>query len=307
MRVGVILAARAPVPYLAEALESVLSQEPAPDEVVLVDHASAPPLAPVAGARLVRVDEAGGGPAAARAAGLAALDTELVALADADDVWEAGKLRAQLEALASHPDAAVCSGRATVIDANGRATGERLPELSSGFHDAAALRGQLYEHDPVPAASVVIRRAALEEVGGFMPAAELPAGSDWDLWLRLVAAGHGFVCEPRARIRYRRHAGGLTADVARLAEAGLTIHERHAALVDETTARRARAQDLETLARGRIRARNYAAAKAALVEAAALRPPAARERLLRVAVAIPGARALLGRRNPYRPKPGSDP
>ena len=300
MRVGVILAARAPVPYLAEALDSVLSQQPAPDEVVVVDHASEPPLGELAGARVVRTEHAGGGPAAARAAGLAELSTDLVALADADDVWEPGKLAAQLAALDAHPEAAVCFGRAVVIDASGRATGERLPELEAGVHGAADLRGPLYEQNLVPSASALIRRSALEEVGGFIPEAPLPAATDWDLWLRLVAAGHAFVCEPSARIRYRRHEAGLTADVARLAEAGLAIHERHAALVGDETASRARAADLETLARGRVRERRYRDARKALAEAAELRPPATRERLLRTAVAIPGARALLGRRTPYR-------
>ena len=302
MRVGVILAARAPVPYLAEALESVLSQDPAPDDVVLVDHASEPPLEAVTGVRFVRVEDPAGGPAAARAAGLAELSpgaVELVALADADDVWEPGKLRAQLDALVANPDAAVCFGRAVVVDAAGRATGERLPALDGGLLRAEGLRRPLYERNAIPAASALIRREALEAVGGFAVGVPLPAASDWDLWLRLVAAGYAFVCEPNARVRYRRHPGGLTADVARLAEAGLAIHERHAALVDERVARTARAGDLETLARGRIRQRRYAEAKAALESAASLRPAAARERLLSVALTIPGARALLGRRNPY--------
>src|SRR5436189_21949 len=157
MRVGVILAARAPVPYLAEALASVLSQQPPPDELVVVDHGSEPPLDPPPAARIVRVDDASGGRAAAAQAGL--------------------------------------------------------------------------------------------EAGG--------------------------------------HGGALASSVARLAEAALAIHERHAALVDEATARAARARDLELLARGRIRERRYAEAGAALEEAASLRPPAARERALRTAVAIP--------------------
>jgi GT2 family glycosyltransferase len=299
MRVGVILAARAPVPYLAEALESVLSQEPPPDDVVVVDHASAPPLAGLSGVRVVRVDDASGGPAAAREAGLAVLDTDLIALADADDVWEPGKLAAQMKTLAAARDAAACFGRALVIDESGRETGEQLPELPAGQIDADALRRSLYERNAIPAASTVIRREALEDVGGFMPASPLPAASDWDLWLRLVTAGYGFVCEPAARIRYRRHPGGLTADVAVLGEAGLAIHERHAALVDEAAARQARAHDLETLARGRIRQRRYDDAKRALDEAAAIRRPQRRERMLRRIVAIPGARAVLGRRDPY--------
>jgi GT2 family glycosyltransferase len=300
MRVGVIVAARAPVPYLAEALESVLSQEPAPDDVVVVDHASTPALSGIERVRVVRVDDPAGGPAAAREAGLAVLETELVALADADDVWEPGKLRAQLDAFAGNPDAAVCFGRAVVIDAAGRDSGERLPELPAGRLKASALGRDLYERNAIPAASAVIRREALESVGGFTPPSPLPAGSDWDLWLRMVEEGHTFVCAPEARIKYRRHAGGLTADISRLAEAGLEIHSRHAALVDPATAQNARAADLETLARGRIRERRYADARVALKQAAALRPPAPRERALRIAATIPGVRATLGRRHPHR-------
>jgi glycosyltransferase involved in cell wall biosynthesis len=297
MRVGVIVAARGPAPFLAEALGSV----GAADEIVVVDHASEPPLSELSGARLVRLNCAAGGPAAARDAGLSAVSAcDLVALCDADDVWERGKLEAQLGALAASPEAAVVFGRATVIDARGRPTGERLPELGPGLHEASALRARLFEANPIPASSAVIRREALEGVGGFAAGGEpLPAASDWDLWLRLVAAGHAFLCEPAARIRYRRHAGGLTSDVSRLAEGALAVHARHADLVDATLARRVRARDLELLARGRIRERRYADARRALREAAELAQPRPRERMLRVAAALPGVRAALGRRRPF--------
>src|SRR4051794_3604437 len=209
MRVGVILAARGPVPYLAEALESVLAQEPGPDEVVLVDHASDPALTVPGGVavtaagepavtvprgvRLVRPDDPAGGPAAAREAGLAELSTELVALADADDVWEPGKLRAQVDALAAHPQAAVCFGRAHVIDAAGRETGERLPELPGGLLAAEVLRRPLYAENAIPAASTMIRREALEAVGGFTPQEPLPAGGGLGLWVRPLGAGEAIV------------------------------------------------------------------------------------------------------------------
>ena len=303
MRVGVIVPVRAPAPYLAEALGSVLGQEPAPDAVVVVDDGSDPPLeledAHAARVRLVRLGSTAG-PAAAREAGLAELDTELVALADADDVWEPGKLAAQLAALDAYPAAAVCFGRATVVDGSGRATGERLPEVPPGLQPGDELRERLFERNEIPAASAVVRRDALLAVGGFDGGPALPAGSDWDLWLRLAAAGHAFVYEPLASVRYRRHAGALTSDVARLGEAGLAIHAAHAGLVDADAVRWARAQDLETLGRGRVRQRRYVEARAALQEAATLRPPGPRERLLRALLAVPGVRSLLGRRRPYR-------
>lgn len=299
MRVGVIVAARRPAPFLEEALESVLSQDPPPDDVVVVDHASEPPLELRDGMRVVRLGDARGGPAAARAAGLRALRCELVALADSDDVWEPEKLAAQVRALADHPSAAVCFGRATVIDARGRTTGEQLPELEAGLHPATQLQRWLFEGNPIPASSVIVRRAALDDAGGFDPGVPLPAASDWDLWLRLAAAGCEFVCEPAARIRYRRHSGGLTSDLSRLAEAALGIHERHAGLVDAATARRVHAADLELLARARIRERRYAEARQALAEAASIRRPQLRERALRAAAGVPVVRGALGRRNPY--------
>jgi glycosyltransferase involved in cell wall biosynthesis len=303
MRVGVIVPVRAPAPYLAEALGSVLAQEPAPDAVVVVDDGSDPPLElgdeHAARVRLVRLGSAAG-PAEARQMGLAELDTDLVALADADDVWEPGKLAAQLGALAAYPAAAVCFGRAVVVDGSGRPTGERLPEMPPGLQPGDELRASLFAQNVVPAASAVVRRDALVAVGGFAGGPALPAASDWELWLRLAAAGHPFVYEPLASIRYRRHAGALTSDVARLGEAGLAIHAAHAGMVDPDAARWARAQDLETLARGRVRQRRYAEAREALREAAALRPPGSRERLLRVLLTMPGARGLLGRRGPYR-------
>jgi hypothetical protein len=78
------------------------------------------------------------------------------------------------------------------------------------------------------------------------------------------------------------------------------VHTAHAGLVSEQLARRMRAQDLVLLARGRVRQRRYAEARAALAEAASLQPPSPRERVLRPLLAVPGLRGLLGRRAPYR-------
>ena len=286
---------RAPAPWLGDALAAVLGE--GPDEVVVVDDGSVPPVAVPAGVRLVRLDR-GGGPAVAREAGLAALGTDLVALADADDVWEQGKLAAQLAALERWREAAVCFGRAVVVGPDGRPTGERWPEPEAGLHDLHSLR--LFEENPIPAASAVVRRDALEAVGGFAGGPQLPAGTDWELWLRLAAAGWSFACEPAARVRYRRHPGGVTGDVARLAEAGLAIHAAHAGVVDPDTARRVRARDLTSLAAGRIRQRRWSEAAGALDEAARLSAPSVRDRLRRTLIRLPIARNAMGRRNPYR-------
>jgi glycosyltransferase involved in cell wall biosynthesis len=250
--VGVVVPVHGFAPYLAETLDCVLAQEPPPGAVVVVDDGSPDPLElhPDHAPRctLVRREERGG-PAAARATGLQALNDaiELVALCDGDDSWEAGKLAVQVEAMRRVPEAALSFGRATVVGPDGRATGERWDEPAAGAHAGPELTRLLYESNPIPTSSVVLRRGALEEAGGFVSPDFAGEDWDWDLWLRLAARGETFVCVPGAVVRYRRHPGGLTADVAALARFQRALHEAHAGLVDEATRDRVLAADERAL------------------------------------------------------------
>ena len=139
MRVGVVVPVHGWAPFLAEALDSVLANEP--DAVVVVDDGSREPLAlhpdHAPHCTLIR-REHNGGVAAARATGEAALadDIDLVASCDADDAWLPGKLAAQLEAIG---DAAAAFGSATVVGPDGRASGERWEDVPAGAHGAADL------------------------------------------------------------------------------------------------------------------------------------------------------------------------
>ncbi len=258
--VGVIVPVHGFPGYLAETLDCLLSQDPAPEAVVVVDDASLEPVAlhpdHLAHCTLVRRERCGG-PAAARATGLTALDpaVDVVALCDADDAWTDGKLAAQLAALDEFPDAGLCFGRALVVGADGRPTGERWTLLEPGLHEGPALQSRLYTSNPIPTSSVVMRRASLERAGGFESPVRL--AEDWDLWLRLAARGEGFVCAPDAVVRYRRHPGGLTADIAALARCQLELHRAHGDLVTAEIRDRALAADeaaLRSATRGGLRA-----------------------------------------------------
>ncbi|HEX8086248.1 MAG TPA: glycosyltransferase family A protein [Solirubrobacteraceae bacterium] len=286
MRAGVIVPVHGWAPYLAEALDSVLVEGPA--AVVVVDDGSSPPLElhpdHAGSCALVRRD-ARGGPARARATGLDSLprDIAAVALCDADDAWRPGFLARAVSGLA---DADVAVGRPEIVGPDNRPTGERWPALPPGPFTPS------YEHNFVATPAVVLRREALERAGGFA-AGELMRAEDWDLWLRLRAAGARFVSVPEAVVAVRRRAGALTADVAALAQAQLVLHERHAALVSERERARAHDTDLRALAAGLVRERRFAEARAALREAGA-------DPLRRALLTIPLARRALGRRDPYR-------
>jgi GT2 family glycosyltransferase len=257
--VGVIVPVHGFAGYLAETLDCLLAQQPAPDMIVVVDDASPEPIAlhPDHAPHCTLLRRAvSGGPAGARATGLEALDAEvtLVALCDADDAWTDGKLAAQLAAFERFPEAGLCFGRALVVGSDGRPTGERWTQFAAGLHEGPALQARLYESNPIPTSSVLMRRAALERAGGFESAVRV--AEDWDLWLRLASAGEAFVCAPDAIVRYRRHPDGLTADVARLARCQLELHRAHAGLVSPEVRERALAADaaaLRSATRGGLR------------------------------------------------------
>lgn len=281
VRVGVIVPVHGWAPYLAETLDAVLAERP--DEVVVVDDGSPLPVelvADQAGAvRLVRLERQRG-LAGARAAGGAELgDCELWALCDGDDVWQPGSLAARVAALG---EAAACFGRAVIVGPDNRPTGEQWEEPAVGLPG-------LYERNGLCVSSALLRQAAVEAVGGLD--CDLRRAEDWDLWLRLVGAGERLVYEPLATVAYRRRGGSLSGDIAGLARAQLAVHERHAGLVDAGAADRARRSDLRALGAGLVRERRYAEAGETLREAGDAR---------RLALRVPGLRAAMGRRDPYR-------
>jgi glycosyltransferase involved in cell wall biosynthesis len=278
-RIGVVVPVHGWAPYLAEALDGVLANDP--DEVVVVDDASPEPVVLLpehtARCRLVRRD-VNGGLAAARDTGIAALgDVGWVALCDDDDAWAPGKLAAQRAALAGDPGVAALFCPALVVGPDGRATGERWPA------PPRPLLPGLYERNPLCASSAVVRR----DVAWFDAA--LRRAEDWDLWLRLAGRGERLGWAPDGLVHYRRRPGTLSADVAALARAGQEVHARHAGLVDASVRARVAAADARALADGLVRRRDYAAARA-------VEP----RRVRRALLAAPGPRALMGRRDPYR-------
>ena len=295
---GVIVPVRAPAPYLAEALDSALGQDPPPDEVVVVDDASPEPVRleerHAERCRVVR-REAGGGPAGARATGLEALSTELVALLDADDAWLPRRLALQLEVLGRRPEVDVCFGRALVVGPDGQPTGHRLEEAPEGAIEAQAMARLLFERNPVPTSSSLIRRGPLEASGGFHP----PETDDWGCWMRLAEGGARFYHDPAVTIRYRRHPGGFTSDLTNVARMALAVQDAHGHDIDPGTRARVRRDYLTLLARGHVRRREWAEARAALRAAARAAPLRPRERALGIISAVPVLREALGRREPW--------
>jgi glycosyltransferase involved in cell wall biosynthesis len=177
--VGVVLPTHDRPEMLRRALESVLTQDYEGEVRAVVVYDRAVPDESLAGDRVrVMANDRTPGLAGARNTGILALDTDLVAFCDDDDVWLPGKLAAQVAALRAEPGAVLASS-AILIDFDGR----ELPRVAGRDRVTYAelIRDRLMM---VHSSTYVARRAGLVEIG--MVDEEIPGsqGEDWDLALR---------------------------------------------------------------------------------------------------------------------------
>jgi mycofactocin system glycosyltransferase len=186
-------------PRLADLVATLAAEGP----VIVVDDGSSDGSAEragAAGARVLRHSSARG-PAAARNAGLAAADTDIVAFLDADCEVAPGWRRGLAGLLAADPELALVAPR--VRSAPGDSALARYEEAGSpldlGPH--ASLVGPERRVAYLPAAALLGRRDALLELGGFD--ASMRFGEDVDLVWRLLAAGRRVRYAPSREVGHR--------------------------------------------------------------------------------------------------------
>jgi glycosyltransferase involved in cell wall biosynthesis len=202
--VSVVVPTRDRTDLLPRVVGSILRQRyPGPVDVVLV--LDAPPdgrALPLPRGGKVRVMENGRtpGPAGARNTGVLAAKGQLVAFCDDDDEWAPGKLRAQVLALAAHPEARVATCGIELI--TGRRAIRRIPrdELVTLDDLTRSRRAEVHT------STLLVRREALASGIGLLDES-IPGsyGEDYD-WL-LRAAAHGplvAVRRPLVRVRWDR-------------------------------------------------------------------------------------------------------
>ena len=249
-RVTVVTPAHNSADTIVAAIESVRSQGYRDHAHVVVDDASSDDTAVLVESaaaddprlRLIR-SPVNVGPAGARNIALREIDTELVALLDADDAL----LPEYLEKLVSLYDAGRSAGRRVgVIACNAYLETEhgRLSETWLDRHGTADGAGvtELLRGNPV-FISAVVPHDALAEVGGF--STECWGSEDHDLWLRLAEAGYEIVATREPLVAYR------------LAEGSVSASQLGMAVTTQATYRRA-------LERGRLDGRQRRLARAAL-------------------------------------------
>ena len=208
MRFSAVVPARN-APNLSAAIDSCLNQGLKPHEIIVVDDASREHPAESLRERFAAECDSGllkiitlsenRGPSTARNTGWDAATGDFVAFLDADDRWNDGKLDVVASWLTDNPD--------TDWLAHGYAVGPTEPENGEPAPARLSLP-RLLVSNPGQTSSVVLRRSLAQRFDESMRHSE-----DYDLWLRIAAAGHGCYFSP-ARLtalgRPQLTAGGLS-------------------------------------------------------------------------------------------------
>lgn len=218
--------------FLAEAVDSVLAQDFADWELLLVDDGSTDGGSAIAQGYATRHPDriryldhpghANRGMSATRNRGIAEAQGDYLAFIDADDAWRPAKLAEQVALLDADPAAAMVCGNLEYWRSwdGGQDAVVRIGPPRHGPLGSAPLRSSppdtlldCYPLGMMPAVSVdaLVRRAVAEEVGRFEE--QFTALYEDQAFFAKVMASHPVIFADRTWLRYRQH-GGNTVSTA---------------------------------------------------------------------------------------------
>lgn len=215
--VSVIIPAYNAAPFIAEALNSVFAQDFSDFEVIVVNDGSpdADELEQELARyldRIIYISQENRGPSGARNRAIREARGEYIALLDSDDIWFPEFLSEQLTLLRTDPEISLVYSNAEYFGDTPLA-GRTFMEMTPSQRPVT-LEALLSFRCMVVTSSVVARRQPLLDVGLFDE--RFTHAEDFDLWLRLAAAGGRIEFTDRVLIRHRVHPQSLAASDIRL-------------------------------------------------------------------------------------------
>jgi glycosyltransferase involved in cell wall biosynthesis len=211
------------------ALDSVFRQTFTDYEIIVVNDKSADTpelervLAPYSNRIRYLAREQNGGVAAARNTAIRVARGRYIALLDADDSWEPEYLAEQLAVLEADATLAAIYPNALIVGDH--------PHAGRTFMDVCPSEG------PVTIASLLnatcnvfisstIRLEPLLQVGSFDE--NLRSAEDFEMWVRLIAAGHRIGYQRKVLARHLKRRESLSADPINMATSALQVLDKMA-------------------------------------------------------------------------------
>lgn len=178
--------------HIAKTIESVLKQTYTDFEIVIIDDGSADNSVSIAESikdpRIRIIRQRNQGVSAARNNGILAAKGEFVALLDADDDWSPEFLETQINLANKYPQCNVFAVNYRFMSVAGNVSNTIINKLP--FVGGDGILDNYFEvasnsHPPICSISIMARKSALEEIGGFPLGVK--SGEDLLTWARLAA------------------------------------------------------------------------------------------------------------------------
>jgi hypothetical protein len=238
-RVSVVMAVRNGVPYLEQAVDSILAQTFTDFEFVIINDGSTDSTPEIleryqaADHRVRLYHQANMGLTASLNRGCARARGEYLARMDADDIAFPDRLARQVELLDQQPQVALVGSAVVRIDEGGREIKRNVCPTSH-----AEIVRALAEYNCFTHSTVMLRKDMLAAVGGYREAYR--QAQDYDLWLRL-AERHELANLADPLLYYRVYAGqvsfrDLEQQIISVVGARAAARERQLAGSDRTPA-----------------------------------------------------------------------
>ena len=205
---SVIIAAYQAAGTVGEAIESALTQNPPPFELVVCDDGSTDETelaVSVHAGSVIFLRQENRGEASAKNAAARVASGDFVVILDADDVFLPGRLAALGDLARKRPDLDILTTDAHIA-VDGvvvrRVYTDSFRFVTDDQRSAILRENFIFGH-------AAVRRERLLEVGGFDEAIRWTA--DWDCWLRMILDGSRVGLVPEPLSLYRLRAGSLSS------------------------------------------------------------------------------------------------
>jgi glycosyltransferase involved in cell wall biosynthesis len=212
------------MPWIADAVASVMGQEGVEVELIVLDGGSTDGTrewladAALREARVILAPDLGQSDAISK--GLAVAGGAVLGWLNADDLLEPGALATVLAAFASHPGAPAVSGACSTIDEDGMVTG-RIDPPPDG-----SLVGLLGYPRNLAQPATFFTADAYRRTTGLDP--RLHYAMDVDLWLKLARLGPFVLLPDRVLARFRIHGSAKSSRAATaMIREDLRVRRRH--------------------------------------------------------------------------------
>ncbi len=183
-RVAVIMACYNAMPYLPEAIDSVLQQTYRDLQLVVVNDGSTDDSGDylerrrATDSRMIVAHQPNQGQQAAADHGIRISTSEFIARMDSDDVTDLDRFEKQVAFMDAHPEVGLSGGQLRRMGSHKAGLVSNLP-----LHHDEIVSGLLKNHHTMCNGTCIYRRSLFEAIGGYW---KHNIAEDWDMFLRMA-------------------------------------------------------------------------------------------------------------------------